>query len=178
MIENYTPFQLTLTQSGLHQHGLSLKVKSPCEALDGRVHFYLQIKAQRQTPYPVIPDGTQAIYISPQGAITGGAQTEIRDIQLLQPGDYLGIWFYPGALRYFFDINLSEISDQFVDAKYFECSRFTQLHKDIYRYNTFDERVNVCEKWLLSRYSQKPATRFDKALSLILKKSVDRVIVL
>ncbi|HHI92201.1 MAG TPA: AraC family transcriptional regulator [Gammaproteobacteria bacterium] len=163
----YTPFQPTLTQSGLNRFGLTLKENIPSGALNGLVYSYLQIKTEKQTPYPVMPDGTQAVYMSPQDAMIGGAQTEAKDIQLLQPGEYFGIWFYPGALRYFFDVNLSEISGQFVDEKYFECSHFTRLHSDIYRYSTFNERVNVCEKWLSSRYSQKPVTRFDKALSLI-----------
>lgn len=163
----YIPFQPTLTQAGLNQLGLRVITKGPCEALKGIVHSYLQIKAERQAPYPVMPDGTQAIYISPQGTMVGGAQTETRQLQLLQPGEYFGIWFYPGALRYLFDLNLSEISGQFVDEKYFQCHKFFQLHTEIYEYKGFSDRVSVCERWVLGRYSKKPVTSFDYALSII-----------
>ena len=144
-----------------------MKSKAPCSALNDVVHSYLQINAERQTPYPVMPDGTQAVYVSPEGSMIGGAQTEAIDLQLLQPGEYFGIWFRPGALRHFFDLDVAEISNQFVDEKYFECHRFFRLHIDIYRHSTFNERADVCESWLLNRYSQKPATGFDKALSSI-----------
>lgn len=161
------PFQPTLTQTGLKQFGLTLQSSQPCEVLKGKVHSYLQISAERPTPYPVMPDGTQAIYISSQGLMIGGAQLEARDIQLLEPGEYFGIWFYPGALRYFFDLNLNEISGQFVDEKYFRCRYFSRLHTEIYRYTAFVERAHICDSWLLRRYSHKPATKFDVALQLI-----------
>lgn len=163
----FIPFQPTLTEAGLRQFGLTLQCSSPCEALKDKVHSYLQISAERPTPYPVMPDGTQAIYISSQGLMVGGAQLEARDVQLLEPGEYFGIWFYPGALRYFFDLNLNEISGQFVDEKYFQCHYFSRLHTEIYRHTAFIERANICESWLLSRYSYKSATKFDMALQLI-----------
>lgn len=163
----YRPFQPTLTQAGLHQLGLSMRAREPCEALKSIVHSYLQIKTERQTLYPVMPDGTQAIYISPQGAMIGGALTEARDVPLLQPGEYFGIWFYPGALRHLFAFNLSEISGQFVDNKYFHCRRFLSLHTEIYKYNDFYDRAAVCERWVLGRYFRKPPTGFDHALFII-----------
>ena len=163
----YTPFQPTLTQPGLHRFELNLQIKQPLSIFNGVIHTLLQIETKKPTPYPVMPDGTQAVYISPQGTMIGGAQTEAIDIPLLQAGEYFGIWFFPGALRYFFNINLSEISNQFVDEKFFECNRFTQLHDEIYKHNTFNERANICEKWLLNQYSRQPQTSFDKALSVI-----------
>jgi len=163
----YNPFQPTLTQASLHLLGLSMQVTVPCKALKGIVYSYLQIKAEGQTLYPVMPDGTQAIYISPQGAMIGGAQREARDVPLLHPGEYFGIWFYPGALRHLFSLNLSEISGQFVDKKYFPCDRFQRLHSEIYEFNDFYNRARVCERWVMERYSRKPATGFDHALSLI-----------
>jgi len=163
----YSPFQPTLTQAGLHQLGLGMQTKEPCEALKGIVHSYLQITAEKQTLYPVMPDGTQAIYISPQGAMIGGAQIESRDIPLLQAGEYFGIWFYPGALRHLFFLNLSEISNQLVDEKYFQCPRFQRLYAEIYEYKDFYDRARVCESWVLGKFSRKPATGFDHALSII-----------
>ncbi|WP_126452481.1 AraC family transcriptional regulator [Sulfuriflexus mobilis] len=167
MSKLYIPFQPTLTEAGLGQFGLTLQSKQPCDVLKGKVHSYLQISAKRPTPYPVIPDGTQAIYFSSQGLMIGGAQIEARDIQLLEPGEYFGIWFYPGALRYFFELNLSEISGQFVDEKYFQCRYIPDLHAEIYRYTDFVERANICDAWLLRRYSDKPVTKFDIALQQI-----------
>lgn len=94
-----------------------------------------------------------------------------RDIRLLLPGDYFGIWFCPAALRHFFNLNLSEISGQIVDSKYFGCRRFSQLHDQIYSCNDFSESVSVCEIWLLENYSRKLIPQFDKALSLIYQSS-------
>jgi len=167
----YEPFQAALTQPGLKRLGLTLKSSTPCELLKGKIYSYLQIKAERPTPYPVIPDGTQAIYISSQGSMIAGAQFETRNVQLLEPGEYFGIWFYPGALRYFFDLNLNEISGQLVDNHYFQCKHFSRLHDEIYRYKDFIERTNICESWLLSRYSYDSITKFDLALQLIFQSS-------
>jgi len=171
MYQFYTPFQPTLTQEGLKQFGLTLRFLQPCEALKGKVHYYLQINAERPTPYPVIPDGTQAIYFSSQGGMIAGAQLTALDVQLLEPGEYFGIWFYPGALRSFFNLNLSEITGQFVDDKYFQCRYFSELYIDIYKENIFSDRAKVCESWLLKRYSYQPTTRFDMALQLIYKSA-------
>jgi len=163
----YSPFQPTLTQAGLHQLGLGMQVSKPCDALKDIVYLYLQIKVEKQTLYPIMPDGTQAIYISQHGAMIGGALTEAREIPLIQPGEYFGIWFYPGALRYLFDLDLSEISNQFVKKEYFQCRKFLQLHADIYEYDDFCDRARVCERWVLGRVSSKQANSFDHALSII-----------
>lgn len=114
-----------------------------------------------------MPDGTQAVFISPHGSFIGGAQTQACDVQILQPGEYFGIRFYPGALRYFFDLDLSEITDQFVDNHYFPCRDFDELHNYIYQCQNFHERAHICEQWLLRHFKPRPATRFDHTLSLI-----------
>ncbi len=167
MDELYRPFQPILTQTGLKRFGLILKYSLACKTLRGTVHSYLQISTAKPTPYPVIPDGTQAVFIAPHGSKIGGAQSRARDIQILQPGDYFGIRFYPGALRHFFDLNLFEITDQSVDEKYFPCRSFGDLHNNIYQHQDFHERAQVCEQWLLRQYKPRPATQFDHALSLI-----------
>jgi AraC-like DNA-binding protein len=167
MNELYAPFQPTLTEAGLERFKLSLEYSPASKILRGVVHSYLQINAAKPTPYPIMPDGTQAVFVSPHGSKISGAQTQACDIQILQPGDYFGIRFHPGALRYFFDLNLSEISDQFVDSQYFPCRLFGELHKNIYRCLNFHERAQVCEQWLLRHFKPRPATQFDHALSLI-----------
>lgn len=163
----YTPFQPTLTQTGLQRLGLKLESKIPCSALSNVVLSYLQISVDTQTLYPVMPDGTQAIYFSPLGWMIGGALTEARDLHLLQPGKYFGIWFYPAALRHFFPANLAEITDQFVADDYFQHHSVKQLQHEIYGSKTFSERADICEKWLLKRFFLKPVAQFDYALSLI-----------
>ena len=167
MNDLYRPFQPTLTEAGLQRFGLSLQHLPASEILSGIVHSYLQISAVKPTPYPVIPDGTQAIFISPHGSTIGGAQSQACDIPILQPGDYFGIRFYPGTLRYFFDLNISEITDQFVDHQYFPCHLFAQLHNHIYQCQNFQQRAQLCEQWLLRQFKPGPATPFDHALSLI-----------
>jgi len=64
-------------------------------------------------------------------------------------------------------VNLSDITNQFVDCHYFPCHKFAGLHNDIYQYQHFHERVHVCEQWLLQHFKPRPTTQFDQALSLI-----------
>lgn len=167
MSKLYSSFQPTLTEAGLKHFDLSLQSSLACKILRGIVHSYLQVSTAKPTPYPIIPDGTQAIFISPQGSKIGGAQSRACDIQILQPGEYFGIRFYPGALRFFFDLNLFEITDQFVDKQYFPCRDFGELHNNIYRCQDFYTRAHICEQWLLRHFKPRSATRFDQALSLI-----------
>ena len=171
MNELYRSFQPTLTEAGLKQFGLFLEYSPACKILRGFVHSYLQISTEKPTPYPVIPDGSQAIFISPDGLKIGGAQTQARDVQILQAGDYFGIRFYPGVLRHFFDLNLFEITNQFVDHQYFPCRLFGELHNKLYQCQSFQQRAQLCEQWLLRQFKPRPATQFDHALSLIYQSS-------
>ena len=171
MEELFNSFQPTITQFGLSHFGLSLKSTAPCLALQGVVHSYLQISAEKATPYPVIPDGTQSIFISSNGSIIGGAQNKNRDIQILAAGEYFGIRFYSGALRHFFNLDLSEITDQFVSSEYLPCKYFADLHQRIYQQKYFEKRIGVCDEWLLQHYQPQKRNRFDQALSLIYQSS-------
>lgn len=162
MNEIYKPFQPILTKAGLKSFNLSLEHTTACEILSGVVHSYLQISTENPTPYPIIPDGTQAIFISPCGTKISGAQSQAHDIQILQPGKYFGIRFYPGALRHFFNFNFFEITDQIVDYPF-----FSQLHNKIYQGQNFQQRAAICEQWLLQNFKPKPSNPFDQALSLI-----------
>lgn len=171
MNELYRPFQPTLTKQGLQRFEISLTHSPASEILRGIVHAYLQIRAVKPTPYPMMPDGTQAVFISPHGAKIGGAQSRACDIQILEAGEYFGIWFYPGALRCFFELDLFEITDQFVDYQYFPCRHFAQLHTDIYRCQSFQLRARICDQWLLRQFKPRSFTPFDHALSLIYQSS-------
>ncbi len=171
MTELYRPFQPLLTNSGLHCFGLAMQHYPVCKSLKGIVHSYLQMNTAKPTPYPVIPDGTQAIYISPYGIKIGGALSKALDLELLQSGEYFGVRFYPGALRHFFNLDLSEITDQFVDSQYFPCQGFAKLHNDIYQSQSFQQRAQLCEQWLLRQFAPLPASQFDQMLSLIYQSS-------
>lgn len=163
----YTPFQPTLSTRGLADLGLDYKYSPACASLKGIVHSYLQITTDKPTPYPTIPDGTQAIFISVNGSIIGGSQYQAVDIQILEAGSYFGIWFYPAALRHFFDLDLSEITNQFADSKYFPSKKFVELHEKIYQYKAFQKRKLVCEQWLLEQFKPQGASQLDWALSII-----------
>lgn len=167
MSELFNPFQPTLTQSGLSHFGLSLQSSAPCITLKGIVHSYLQIKATKATPYSMIPDASIAIFISVNGSIVGGAQMQSCDMQILDAGEYFGIRFHAGGLRHFFNIDLTEITGQFVDHQYLLCRDFARLHQKIYEQSSYLARVKCCESWLLGNYRPQPLTRFDQALSLI-----------
>ncbi len=164
---SYSSFQPILSQSGLSHFGLSLQQASACKILQGVVHSYLQIRTDNETPYPVIPDASQAIFISDTGSIIGGAQLQAGDLYLPQAGDYFGIRFYPGALRHFFDLNIFEITDQYVDNQFFPCKRFSELHTILYQNSSFLKRTYICEQWLLENFRPQVITPFDHALFLI-----------
>ncbi len=167
MSQLYQPFQPLLTNGGRQSFALTVQQYPAIKSLAGIVHSYLQVSTPKPTPYPMIPDGTQAIFISTDSIQIGGAQPQALDIKLQQSGDYFGIRFYPGALRHFFKLNLSEITGQFVDGQYFPCRYFSQLHHHIYQQSNFLQRARVCEQWLLRHFSPQPANVFDLALGLI-----------
>lgn len=164
----YLPFQPLLTDAGLQRFDLSMQQQLPRHAsLKGIVHSYLQVSTTHATPYPMMPDGTQAIFISPEGSLIGGAQSQSIDFHIAQAGEYFGIRFYPAALRHFFKLNLSEISGQFVDCSYFPSKSFAQLHHAIYQVKNFTERAEICEQQLLQLSNPMPADKLDHALHLI-----------
>ncbi|WAK04530.1 helix-turn-helix domain-containing protein [Methylobacter sp. YRD-M1] len=167
----YLPFQPTLTELALKRHGLSLRSMPACSMLSGAVHSYLQINASRATPYPVIPDGTHAIYISPSGAFLVGAQSTAMDIDLLKPGEYFGIRFFPGKLRHFIDVNVSEIRDARVSAADFSWLNFMHLSEKVYQHSRFEDRISVCEQWLLECFQANVSNKFDYAMDLIYQAS-------
>jgi len=163
----YQPFQPLLTNAGRKSFGLSVQQCPAHSSLTRVVHSYLQITSSGATPYPIMPDGTQAIFISSEASQIGGVQTQAMDLQIHQAGDYFGIRFYPGALRHFFNLNLSEITGQLVDEQYFPCRYFPGLAEDIYRQADFMSRVGVCERWLLHNFAPRGTDRFDVSLDLI-----------
>lgn len=167
MAQPYRPFQPTLTPLGLKRHGLSLVTQPPSPALCGVVQAYLQIHASDATPYPVIPDGTHAIYLSRHGAFLVGAQSRAMDIEIQKPGDYFGIWFFPGTLRHFVDIDVSEIKNTSVNETDISWDDFACLSEKIYQYSAFEDRATVCDQWLMTQFNAHMPTKFEHAMDLI-----------
>lgn len=163
----YNPFQPTLTRAGSRRFGLNVECRRPCSRLEGLVYSYLQIKAEHKTLYPIMPDGTQAIYMSSNGLMIGGMQLEAVDMNILQPGEYFGVWFRPGALRHFFKMQMNEIAGAFIDSNDWGCSDLPEFHEKLYELQGFSKRADLCEQWLLNKYSHLDASKFDCALSLI-----------
>jgi len=165
----YQPFQPTLSQQGLEQHGLSLQLAKPCKPLNQVVYRYLQISIKQASPYPVMPDGTQALYFSKEGVLLGGAFDHVQTMQLMAPGDYFGIWFYPAGLRHFSKFDLAEIQNQFIDESFIANLRLSSLQQQLYQEQAFIKRIAICEAHLLSQFSLIKVTKFDHALSLALQ---------
>lgn len=169
MGSRYELFQPLLTESGLSRFALSLQQRAASEPLAGIVHSFLQITATRPTLYPMIPDGTQAVFIGPNSVHLRGAQTKTLDLPITEPGKYFGIQFYPGTLRHFFREDLSDITDRFVDGSYWPCRQFAQLQQPIFNQARFAKRAEECEKWLLQRIQPSVTHAFDRALSEVYK---------
>jgi len=163
----YRPFQPTLTREGLATFELSLEQIIASDRLKGIVYSYLQITTTKPTPYPVIPDGTQAIFISSNGARLGGPHSQMFNMQLLQPGQYFGIRFHPGSIKNFLNINISEFTDQLVDIRDIISSPYHSLPERLFQTFNFYERATICEEWLLRLIKPKLSGKFNDALSKI-----------
>lgn len=168
-IHCYDPFQPILSESGLVRFGLTMQEHAACPELKNIVHSYLQISAKEPVSYAIIPDGTQAVFISRHATILGGAHLKASDIQIPEAGDYFGIRLYPAALKNFFNLDISEISDPFIDGKLFPSEDFGTLHENIFMCSSFEKRVSVCENWLLKNKIIHKDSCFDNALELIYK---------
>jgi AraC-like DNA-binding protein len=170
MHHDFQPFQSTLTSQGLEKYALKLVRALPCAPLRTSVYCYLQISISQASPYPVMPDGTQALYFSTQGVLLGGGFDQAQTMQLMAPGDYFGVWFYPAGLRGFFSLDLADIQNQLVDESFIPCAQFQTLQGAVYEQDDFLSRVAICDAWLIRRFSPVRQTKFDHALSLILKE--------
>ena len=168
---DYQPFQPILSDGGLQRFELSLQQRPATEILSGIVHSYLQVDTATPSLYPIIPDATQAVFFSPQGVMIGGAQTKAVDIPMLSAGEYFGIRFYPAALRYFFKLDLADITDDFVDAKFFPCELFSSLQEEIYETQGFFQRTELCERWLLKHYVSSVKSDLIHAIALLYQHS-------
>ena len=169
----YEPFQPTLTRTGLHLSGLEAASAVPVGILSGKVHSFLQIKVSRATQYRIMPDGTQAIFMSQDRCLLGGAHDYAHEIVLTEPGEYFGVRFFPGALRYFFDVDLVEIANSFAGYEYLPHTGFHNLADRLYSLADFPARVKLCEDWLLTQFRPGPPTVLDAALKCMYARQGD-----
>lgn len=163
----YTPFQPLLTDSGLRSFELGILESPASRRLRGVVHSYIQISTVKPTPYPMIPDGTQALFVSANGIMVSGGISQAVELQLPALGEYFGVRFCPGALRHIFNVDLNEISNQLVDSQFLGSSFIDQLHQHVYQCADFQQRAQLCDQWLLQRLERQPLGVFEQALGLI-----------
>lgn len=128
-----------------------------------------------------MPDGTNILFFSSCRESFGGTQSKILEIPLTIPdGEYFGIWFYPGAMRRFFNIDLSEASDTIFGLDFLQAPVFRCLHERIYDEVSFESRIGLCERLLAQTQSNAGFIAYlDHALSQIYqsegKLSVERL---
>jgi len=144
-----------------------LQETAPHARLTSVVHSYLQIHASQASVYPVIPDGAQSVFLSAQSLQINSAFTQTQTINISQAGEYFGIRFFPGALRHFDSLDLSEMRGLWFNQEFFQQPLFQQLSAEVYEKNSFEQRANICDKRLLKYLKLRPLTKFDHALRLI-----------
>lgn len=170
MAQAYSPFQPTLSRTSLQKHGLAVSRASSSRVLRRYVFEYLQIHASRPTPYPVIPDGSQAIYISSQCIQLSGAWNKIMRVPILQPGMYFGIHFYPATLAHFLQADFSEIKNSLVPVDDYAPGFLPNLAERLYQQTSFAGRCRVCDQLLLQHFQEKPLPALDAALALLSRR--------
>ena len=163
----YAPFQPLLTDTGLRSFSFKMQQCPVSPGLRGIAHSYLQISTPKTSDYPVIPDGTQALYVSEYGTMISGGLTQAIELKLPSAGEYFGIRFYPGALRHLFRVNINEIGSGIIDGKFLPSPFITHLHDVIFQYADFHSRAKVCDKWLLQQKARQSLNVFDQALDCI-----------
>lgn len=146
----YQPFQPTLTNVGQDQFGLNLQIHKPCLALLDDVYAFVEVSVDRPTQYPIVPDGTNIVFFSTCRELFGGTQFSILDVPLTPKGSpYFGIWFQPGKLRCFFNVDVSEVTNQLTELAFLENKTFLSLQADLYERTSFWERIRHCEDLLI-----------------------------
>lgn len=141
----YEPFQPLQSQAGQDAFGLSIETCRPQESLSRLIHSFVQVSVDKPTAYPVIPDGLSALYVGRQSTVCAVSLTRTVDFQLPAAGEYFGVRFFPGALRRLFGLDLTDTSGQLLDAAYLPDKILSSLHKHLFRYDSFEWRVKVCE---------------------------------
>lgn len=169
----YQPFQPTLTSVGQGHFGLNLQVHKPCLALSDDVYAFVEVNTDHPTMYPIVPDGTNILFFSMCSESFGGTQSSILDVSLNSGGGpYFGIWFQPGRLRRFFNVDVSEVADQLVGLDFLANRVFLSLQEGLYEKASFRERIAYCEGLLLKHTASRSfPDKLKYAQSLIYRES-------
>ncbi|WP_370981044.1 helix-turn-helix domain-containing protein [Agaribacterium sp. ZY112] len=167
----YQPFQPTLSKAGLTKYGLDYQHTKPCAVLRPYIHSYLQISTTKATPYPIAADATQALFFSKNGVFFGGTQYAASELLLPEAGAYLGVHFYPGALRHFFKVNLQEVSGTYVDVNFLGCAKLAQLHHELFSHNSIIKRFHSLEQNLLAQFQPLKTDVIDFCLQQVFRFS-------
>ncbi|MCV2401743.1 helix-turn-helix domain-containing protein [Marinomonas sp. C2222] len=165
--QKYVPFQPTLTLEGQSYFGLSIELTPPVAALADAIHAYIQVKVDTPTPYPMIPDATNVLFFSSKTSMVGGTRLSILEAQLLEPGEYFGVWFKPGMFRQFFNVDLADITQAVVDDDYLSNRHFSYLGERLYDKKGFQEKVALCDSLFLKSLLGQPLPLLSGALQLI-----------
>jgi AraC-like DNA-binding protein len=167
MTNLYVPFQPLLTDSGLQRFSFNLQECQASTGLKGIVHSYLQIHTPKPSAYPMIPDGTQALFVGQHGSMISGGIRQALELQLPAAGDYFGIRFQPGALRHLFNVDINEIGGGVVDSQFLPSAFIKHLHESLFDVADFRSRARICDQWLLQQLARQPLNTFDQALDCI-----------
>lgn len=165
----FKPFQPTLTARGQGLFGLDVSLSAADERLASTVFAFVQVKVTQPTIYPIVPDGTNILFFSTCRQSFGGTQQTILEVPLtMARGEYFGIWFYPGAMRRFFNVDISEVTNQVQGLDYLSEPNYRNLGERLYACKSFSERILLCETLLLKRVIDRPLpAKFAAALNAI-----------
>ncbi|MFM2485027.1 DUF6597 domain-containing transcriptional factor [Celerinatantimonas yamalensis] len=169
----YQPFQPTLTCVGQDRFGLNLQIQKPSPSLSETIYAFVEVKTDHPTMYPIVPDGTNILFFSVCSELFGGTQSSILDVPLNEERrPYFGIWFQPGKVRSFFDVDVSEVTNKLINLDFLENSAFLSLQENLYEKSSFKERVAYSEALLLKHVAPRslPA-QLKYALLLIYRES-------
>jgi len=158
----YSPFQPTISAAGLDHYGLKIQSAPATGVLSPMVYRYIHIEAQAATQYPVIPDGTQALYFSHNACLLSSGLTQPAVLRLADAGHYYGIHFYPAAIARIFKRDFGDIANSVVDAQFLPKDFVEKLHGIFYQTISFRDKVRCCASLLL-RYSQRAAGSIAEA---------------
>jgi AraC-like DNA-binding protein len=169
----FTPFQPTLTEQGQSLFGIKVRLKKPSNHLSSYIHAFVHVETHHRTVYPVIPDGTNVLFFSPCKESFGGTQQTILEVPLTHEStEYFGIWFYPGSIRSFFNVDLSTVKNDITSLDFLESPHWLYINEQLSECRSFDQRVELCERLLTKSFPEAASEqRFHHALTLLYRNN-------
>lgn len=166
---SFSPFQPTLTSKGQSAFGLDVALHKPDTRLATEVFAFVNVTIRHATVYPIVPDATNMLLFSKCQQSFGGTQPSILEVPLtLVHGEYFGIWFYPGAMRRFFDVDIAESTGLVTDLDFLAGRKWATLGEQIYVHDQVEDRINLCERALMRQRLDTPLPcQFSAALEAL-----------